>query len=206
MKTWTKVCMWVSRSTQYAQRMVFALASVWYALVDLWYPRDRVHVFSVLAINNRDPEEPEGLVQSIDLSWAHRCNPKQDLRLRCGDLSDYHIEYRFRYNHQKYRYAVSASEDSIDIPFPFPEPVGFAPRPMFAWLCDPNGNEEPVYARVLKYAGPKGDFYGGNTVRAQWLFPWWTKESFEGLVLRVMDTHMHLHEFPLAKNPYLTLN
>lgn len=183
--------------------MIVFFSNIRLALQDWWFPRNQVHVLSVLAINNLDPHEPDGHVEWIDLTPAYKTG--LDLRERCEDLTDFRIEYRYRYNHQKYRYVVDGNAASIDVPDAFPSPPGFARRPMFAWLCFPDGTEEPVVSKLQKYGGPNGDFYGGKTVRAQWMFPWWTKDSFDDAVLRIMDTHMHWHEVNMGSNPYLDL-
>lgn len=193
---------------------------------DYWYPPEIPYVESVLAISNdaytsSEPsqsdtdDDSDGLYilkdepdvhDWLDLTREYRRTGTIDLSRVRKKMDDFRIEYRYWFRRTKYRYTFDPKE--TDETFP-PENLGetgsFSPKPLMAYVFFPEGHRETILHRVLKYAGPQGDFYGGDKIRCQWLFPWWTPESFVDVKLQILDTHIRMHTFNMEENGFLTL-
>lgn len=187
---------------------------------DFWYPPHVPYIDAVLAISN---ENVESDTSSLDSDWSPSSTHENEVHDWMDLTKEYHatgtidvdrirekmdsfrIEYRYLYQRSKYRYAVDPDETDPSFPSNLDGDGSFTAKPLMARVCFPEGKNEIVLSRVLKYAGPRGDFYGGNRVRSQWLFPWWTTESFDGVTLHILDTYLRMHVFQLDVNSFLTL-
>lgn len=191
---------------------------------DYWYPPEVPYVESVLAISNEvymsqpsesDIADSDGEHTSqddpdvhdwLDLTREYKHTGTIDLTRVRKKMGDFRIEYRYWFRHTKYRYTIDPEETDFSFPPETLEETGsFSPKPLMAYVFFPEGHREMVLYRVLKYAGPQGTFYGGDKIRCQWLFPWWTPESFAGVKLQILDNHIQMHTFNMEENGFLTL-
>lgn len=216
----------------FRRTVVFYLARTITMTMDIWskmgnfvsdyfYPPEVPYIESVLAISEEayhsdisDNEVPvsdeEGEVHDwIDLTREYRNTGTIDLTRLRKKMESFRIEYRYWFRRSKFRYVVNPDEKQ-DISFPSIDSltearVAFSSKPLTAHVIFPEGHRELVNRRLLKYAGPRCDFYGGNQIRCQWLFPWWTPESFVGVKLQILDNHIQMHTFEMEENGFLTL-
>lgn len=171
-------------------------------LYEVVYPRDEFHVDSVLFINNHDdPSEPD-VIDARDEPCLGEI-PKTDL------MTDYRVEIRYVLNGESFRYVVN-HDDLVNARFPPYAPQQAARPPfarsiMMATVRFADGHVQDVTRRLKKYAGPRGDFYGGK-VRSAWVFPMLHHHSTDGAMLSFLDTRLKLQTFPLDDNDFLALS
>lgn len=192
-------------------RLINDCRTLWF---DFLYPPDVPYISSVLAISNDDvPLREKGgecmtsdeVHEWMDLTDEYKTNKKIDIEKIRKHMSNFRIEYRYLFKRCKYRYTVDPSMHEISFPDEIESREAFVSKPIIARMYYPEGTDESVIKRVAKYAGPSGDFYGGTVIRAQWLFPWFTAESFDGVSLHIVDSHLRMHVFRLDENPFLSL-